>query len=143
MKVVNYRYVLCFILCFQTFLGTTVVKHGFAEENQSFQAAQAIIDRLVAEHPEIVRLTIHAVPTGEKHSRIIACNIKEKIGRLSDPEDLEAMKSNTTTVLKEGDNLDVTVPISGKTGIPIAASGITLAVVFLLNAPFSTPKMPS
>ena len=91
-----------------------------------FAQAQALVERIVSAHPEIVRLTIHAVPDGEEHSRIIACNLKEKIGKSSDPEDLEAMKTGKTIVLKEGDNLDVTVPIYDKAGKPIAATGITL-----------------
>jgi hypothetical protein len=74
----------------------------------------------------LVRLTIHAVPTGEKSSRIIACNIKEKIGKLSDPEDIGAMKTGKKVILREGDNLDVTAPLFNKEGKPIAATGITL-----------------
>jgi hypothetical protein len=81
----------------------------------------------VAKYPEIVRLTIHAVPTGETKSRIIACNIPKKLGQISDPEDLEAMKKKKTVVLREGDNLDVTAPILDKTGKAIAATGITLS----------------
>ena len=84
------------------------------------------MDRVVSKHPDLVRLTIHAAPTGEEGSRIIACNIKEKIGTPSDPEDLEVLKTNKIVVLKEGDNLDVTAPIPDKTGNIIAATGITL-----------------
>ena len=97
-----------------------------ASEEGRFAQAQALVERIVSAHPEIVRLTIHAVPDGEEHSRIIACNLKEKIGKSSDPEDLEAMKTGKTIVLKEGDNLDVTVPIYDKAGKPVAATGITL-----------------
>jgi hypothetical protein len=90
--------------------------------------AQALVDRLVLEHPHLVRLTIHAVPTGETQSRIIACNLRHKIGLPSDPEDLEAIKENKTTVLREGGNLDVTAPIRDKAGLAIAATGITLKI---------------
>jgi hypothetical protein len=102
-----------------------IISLSFAGEKQ-FKEAQSLIEKTAAKYPEIVRLTIHAVPTGEQQNRIIACNIKEKIGKLSDPEDIEAMKNGKTVVLKEGDNLDVTAPIFDRTGKPVAATGITL-----------------
>jgi len=102
------------------------VTQVWAMENDRFKEAQAIVEKIVAQYPEIVRLTIHAVPTSEKNSRIIACNIKEKIGKPSDSEDLEAMKNNKTVILKEGDKLDVTAPVCDVAGKPIAATGITL-----------------
>lgn len=88
--------------------------------------AQALVEKITAKYPQIVRLTIHAIPSGESKSRIIACNISEKIGKLSDPEDLEAMAQNKSIVLREGDNLDVTAPICNREGAPMAATGITL-----------------
>ncbi|HUT28557.1 MAG TPA: hypothetical protein VMX13_02105 [Sedimentisphaerales bacterium] len=93
----------------------------------NFAQAQQLVDRTAAQYPDIVRLTIHAVPTGETESRIIACNIPEKVGKSSDPEDIEAMKTNQITVLLERDNLNVTAPIVDRIGKPIAATGITLA----------------
>ena len=91
-----------------------------------FKDAQTLIDKTVAEHPEIVRLTIHAVPSGQTESRIIACNIREKLGKLDDPEDLEVVKTKKAIALKEDNNLDVTAPILDKAGNAIAATGITL-----------------
>ena len=98
----------------------------WASETFRFSKAQEVVESIVSKHPDLVRLTIHGVPTGEQGSRIIACNIKEKIGKLSDSEDLEAMKTGKTVTLKEGDNLDVTAPIYDRAGKPIAATGITL-----------------
>ena len=93
---------------------------------KDFSEAQRIVEQIVARHPEIVRLTIHAVPSGEEKNRIIASNIHAKIGKYSDPEDIEAMKTRKTVVLREGSNLDVTAPILDKADIAIAAAGITL-----------------
>ncbi len=90
--------------------------------------AQAIVDRIVAANSDLVRLTIHAVPTGQAESRIIASNLPEKIGRPSDPEDIDAMKTGETVVLREGEDLDVTAPVRDEEGRPIAATGITLKV---------------
>lgn len=89
--------------------------------------AQQLVERTVAAHPGLIRLTIHAVPAGETTSRIIACNVREKIGKPSDSEDLEAMRTLKPVVLKEGSNLDVTAPILDRTGKAVAATGITLA----------------
>ena len=96
--------------------------------SKELSEAQSLVEQIVATHPGLVRLTIHAVPMGETQSRIIACNIQEKLGKLSDPEDLDAIKSKKTVVLREGKNLDVTMPILDKTGKAIAATGITLAL---------------
>jgi hypothetical protein len=98
---------------------------GLARE---FLEAQQLVEQTVTRYPNLVRLTIHAVPAGEADNRIIACNVREKLGRISDPEDLEAMKTGTTTVLREGGNLDVTAPILDQAGSVIAAIGITLAL---------------
>ena len=94
--------------------------------NSHYSDAQKIVDKVASQHSQLVRLTIHAVPTGKDSSEIIACNIQEKIGQASDPEDLEAMKTNKTVTLVEGENLDVTAPICDASGKPIAATGITL-----------------
>ncbi len=88
--------------------------------------AQMLIDRAVAKNPRVVRLTIHATKTGDTKSTIIACNLAEKVGKTSDPEDLDAMKTGKTTVQKEGDALDITMPIFDAHGKAIAASGVTI-----------------
>ena len=113
-----------FVIAFLFHVG--MVRESCASGDDQFREAQALVDNTVAKYPDIVRLTIHAVPAGKEGSRIIACNIKEKIGSFSDPEDLEVLKTNKTVVLNEGDNLDVTAPICDKAGKPIAATGITL-----------------
>ena len=87
---------------------------------------QRLVEQIVAKHPKLVRLTIHAVPTGETESRIIASNISDKLGNLSDPDDLRVMTTKETVVLREGNNLDVTMPILDQAGKAVAATGITL-----------------
>jgi len=96
-------------------------------DNGQFSDAQRLVDQVVANRPMLVRLTIHAVPAGETESRIIACNLSEKIGQPSDPEDLSVMATGLAVVLREGGNLDVTMPIPDKTGKIVAATGVTLA----------------
>lgn len=95
--------------------------------SKQFSEAQQLVEQTMRNHPKLVRLTIHAVPTGETQNKIIACNVSEKIGRISDSEDLRAIATGQAVVLREGNNLDVTMPIADKTGKIIAAAGITLA----------------
>jgi hypothetical protein len=100
---------------------------GDISDNGAHSAdVQRLVEQIVAKHPKLVRLTIHAVPTGETESRIIASNISDKLGNLSDPEDLRVMTTKETVVLREGNNLDVTMPILDQAGKAVAATGITL-----------------
>jgi hypothetical protein len=100
---------------------------GEPASEDRFAEAQAVVEGIMAKHPDLVRLTIHAVPTGETECRFIACNVEEKRGKPSDPEDLRAMETLETVVLREGDALDVTVPVLDPAGKAIAATGITLS----------------
>lgn len=128
MRISSIKWTFVGFLIFFFIFQSQAVKVCWSSEESPFGNAQELVDRVVAKHPDLVRLTIHAVPTGEESSKIIACNIKEKIGKPSDPEDLEAMKTGEIVTLMEGDNLDVTAPIRDKGGKPIAATGITLRV---------------
>ena len=101
--------------------------HSLPQKSHEFKAAQLLVEQTIAKHPGVVRLTIHAIPAGRTKSMIIACNIREKLGALSDPEDLMAMKTGKFVILKEGDKLDVTAPILDRSGEAIAATGITLS----------------
>lgn len=101
---------------------------GPAQVRMEYPQAQNLIAQTLAKYPDLVRLTIHAVPKGQSGSRIIACNLSEKIGKASDPEDLAAMKTNRLVVLREGNNVDVTAALVDRTGKPIAATGITLKI---------------
>ena len=99
---------------------------AFSDNGEESADVQRLVEQIVAKHPKLVRLTIHAVPTGETESRIIASNISDKLGNLSDPEDLRVMTTKETVVLREGNNLDVTMPILDQAGKAVAATGITL-----------------
>ncbi len=88
--------------------------------------AQRIVDHVVSQHPDIVRLTIHAVPHGESRSRIVASNVAAKLGAWSDPEDARAMATKEPVTLEEGGNLDYTAPVIDGSGKAIAAVGVTV-----------------
>ena len=87
--------------------------------------AQRLVDELGARHPELVRIGMHVRPPNKSDNIIIACNVFERIGRKSDPEDLKAMKSGQPVVLKEDGNIDVTLPLHDAAGKAIGAIGLT------------------
>jgi hypothetical protein len=87
--------------------------------------AQQLVDGLAAKHPELVRIGMHVTPPNKPDNIIVACNQSERIGRKSDPEDLEAMKTGQPVVLKEGENFDVTLPLHDASGKTIGAIGLT------------------
>jgi len=87
--------------------------------------AQRLVDELAARHPELVRIGMHVTPPNKPDNIIIACNLSERIGRKSDPEDLKAMRSGQPVVLKEVGNFDVTLPLHDAAGNAIGAIGLT------------------
>ncbi len=94
-----------------------------------YQKAQKIVETIVSFHENLVRLSIHAIPKGETKSRIIACNVKKKIGMFSHHEDILAITEKKTTLLHEGNKIDITMPILDQHGQAIAATGVTLLSV--------------
>ena len=87
--------------------------------------AQRLVDELADRHPELVRIGIHVTPPNKSDNIIIACNVSERIGQKSDPEDLKAVKTGQPVVLKEGNNFDVTLPLHDVAGKTIGALGLT------------------
>lgn len=87
--------------------------------------AQQLVDELAARHPDVVRIGMHVTPPNKADNIIIACNVPERIGQKSDPEDLKAMNSGQPVVMKEGENFDVTLPLHNASGKAIGAIGLT------------------
>ena len=87
---------------------------------------QSIVDAVATRHPGLVRLTVHAVPPGERSPRVVASTSAAKRGKPSDPEDLQAFNTGGAVVLEEPGALDVTVPILLENGKPTAVTGVTL-----------------
>ena len=71
---------------------------------------QKIVESVAKEHPELVRLTVHAKGKGCDQFCAIASTVPAKICKLSDPEDLEAMNTGKPVVLDEVGAVDVTLP---------------------------------
>lgn len=88
--------------------------------------AQAVVDRVAARHPDLVRLTLHAVPRDATECTQLASTVPERRGKRSDPEDFDALRNNTQIVLDEPGAIDVTIPILTEGGRPKAVAGVTL-----------------
>ncbi len=88
--------------------------------------AQRLAEDVASKNADLVRIGLHLTPPKQTENIIIASNVAAKIGRKSDPEDLQALKTGRPVVLKEGDNFDVTLPLHDISGKLIGAVGITL-----------------
>ena len=97
-----------------------------ASTKAPYPAAQDIVEDVAAKHPELVRLTLHAVPAGKTECLQVASTMKGRRGKPSDPEDLKALKTGQQVVLDEPGAVDVTVPILRVNGKPTAVAGVTL-----------------
>ena len=87
---------------------------------------QAVVEAVAKEHPDCVRLTVHATPPTGGEWRAIASTSAEKLGKPSDKEDLDARGTGRTVVLDEPGALDVTVPILLEDAKWGAACGVTI-----------------
>lgn len=86
--------------------------------------AQSVVASVAAANPEVTRLTLHCGMGDGMHT--CASTDGARVGKPSDPEDVQAVTTDQVVVLDEAGALDVTVPISHKDGKPMAACGVTL-----------------
>lgn len=92
--------------------------------------AQAIVDRLIATHPEIMSITIHALPAGQPADAytMIAGSFSDRIGNTSSPGDIITAKKGVTQVESKwgtpdyGKKVSVVVPLKDNAGkyMPVA-----------------------
>lgn len=87
--------------------------------------AQKLVEELVAQHGDLVRVGLHLTPPNRTENIIVASNVSEKIGKKSDQEDLKAIQTGKPVVLREDDNFDVTLPLHDASGKVIGAIGLT------------------
>ena len=88
--------------------------------------AQTLVESLAGKNDNIVRLTVHAIPAGETDYKAVASTLASKLGKPSDPEDLEAIQTGEMVVLDEPGGIDVTIPIGMKDGKHTVAAGVTM-----------------
>ena len=89
-------------------------------------SAQTLVESLAGKNENIVRLTVHAIPAGGADYTAVASTLASKLGKPSDPEDLQAIRGGEVVVLDEPGAIDVTVPIRMRDGAHTAAAGVTM-----------------
>ncbi|RHW18205.1 hypothetical protein D1610_06915 [Sphingomonas gilva] len=90
--------------------------------------AQTLVDELAAAHPEVVSITIHAVPPGLSEYSMIAGTFPDRIGNMSSPGDIITAKKGATQVESKwgtenyGKKVSIVLPLKNKVGdyIPVA-----------------------
>jgi hypothetical protein len=88
---------------------------GLAKPSKSF--AQALVEDMVAKHHELEGLGLATTPPGGRDCITIADTDVKELGDKCDKGELSVMETGKSTVEKEKDGYDVTVPlqVSGKT----------------------------
>ena len=86
--------------------------------------AQKIVDEVLARHPEVILIGIHAQPPGHKNV-IIASNFG-RIGKIGDEDDLEVIRTGVAKqeVPPKADRFEVEFALKDKTGKTIGATGV-------------------
>lgn len=92
--------------------------------------AQAVVDRLIASHPEIMSITVHALPDGQPADAytMIAGSFPDRIGNTSSPGDIITAKKGVTQVESKwgtadfGKKVSVVLPLKDSSGkyMPVA-----------------------
>jgi hypothetical protein len=86
---------------------------------------QNIVDSVAADYPAVIRLTVHTTMPGGSGPVAVASTWAEKLGKPSDPEDLDAMRRGMPVVLETLTEVDVTLPILNQGARWDGAVGVT------------------
>src|SRR6267378_126373 len=108
-------------------LFTPNVERIHAQETRAQNYAQSLIDRALAEHPEVATLAMHVTPPKSPDNVIIASNFGH-IGKKADDDDLAVIKTGQlkAEIGKNGDRFSVELPLQDVSGDTVGA----LAVAF-------------
>ena len=87
--------------------------------------AQALTERMVAAHPDLLVMMIHATPPGGKTNIIIGSNIG-RLGKMADEDDLRVIEKGSTNLEIGGDNdrFETELPLLDARGNRIGALGL-------------------
>jgi iron complex outermembrane receptor protein len=80
--------------------------------------AQKLVEETIAKHPELRQIGLHTTPPNSSQSVIIAINDKKKIGKKSDPDDLEVMKTGkpSAELMEKKGIYDLGFPLLNQSG---------------------------
>jgi hypothetical protein len=105
-----------------------------ASENLHVDAplAQALVDKVMAQHSDIGKVGIHAVPPGATDNVIIACNIRSKNGKKSSPADLEKLAAGKPVAARVDDEkiFDLLIPMTDAHGGDLSGGFVVMEVPF-------------
>ncbi|HVS56242.1 MAG TPA: TonB-dependent receptor plug domain-containing protein, partial [Casimicrobiaceae bacterium] len=76
--------------------------------------AQYLVDTAVARHPELVQLDVHATAPGTTQSTVIAAKTRDRVGQVSDIDDVEVSRTSQPRVRINhhgDDNVEVALPL--------------------------------
>jgi hypothetical protein len=87
--------------------------------------AQALVDRTMAKHPEVIILAVHATPPGSKTDVILGSNIG-RIGKKADEDDLRVIEKGSINkeVNETGRRFEAEIPLNDAKGQRIGALGV-------------------
>jgi hypothetical protein len=87
--------------------------------------AQALVDKTMTTHPEIIILAVHATPPGSKTNVILGSNIG-RIGKAADEDDLRVIEqgSSNKEINETGKRFEAEVPLNDRHGKRIGALGV-------------------
>ncbi|HXN23792.1 MAG TPA: hypothetical protein VOA41_13725 [Candidatus Dormibacteraeota bacterium] len=86
--------------------------------------AQKLVDEIIAKHPELKQIGLHTTPPNSSQSVIIAINDRKKIGKKSDPDDLEVMKTGkpSAELIERKGIYDLGFPLLDRSGTIIGTA---------------------
>ena len=120
-----------FVVCISLILFAPTALQIHAQDARAKNYAQAIIDRTLAQHPEVATLAMHVTPPNSSDNVIIASNFG-RIGKKADQDDLAVIETGRANaeVNKTGDRFSVELPLQDVSADTIGA----LAVAFPYKA---------
>jgi iron complex outermembrane receptor protein len=84
------------------------------EPSPSERYAQYLVDSIVARHPELGEVDVHATPPASTRSMIVAAKTASHVGKASDPDDIAVTKSGEARVeinARGNQNVEVELPL--------------------------------
>ena len=94
-----------------TALATQLLANPTVPITKDKSFGQALVENTAARHPELLGLGLATTPPHERDCVTIADTDAKEIGDKCDKGELAVIKTGTSTVEKEGDGYDVTLPL--------------------------------
>jgi hypothetical protein len=97
----------------------------FDSETPMNTYAQALVDKTLAAHPEVLILGMHVTPPNRSENVILASNIG-RIGKKADEDDMGVIRTDKARleVNETGDRFEVELPLHDAAAKPIGALGV-------------------